>query len=149
MRCAVKAAAFGMGLMAGLPAVAQEAVPCDWPARADNIAEPWEENTRTFANGDVRLALLDTFEPAGAPFHILVMSPPYDELGLRQCRTVGLNGMGFGGADFGSLEAGYDPAEGLVFTMAVKVYDGADFQPRTLRFTLNQATGAIGAQLLP
>jgi len=149
MKIAMKAVAVCLGLMAGAPAVAQEAVRCEWPARADNIAEPWEENTSTFANGKVRLALLDTVEPAGAPFHILVLSPPYDELGARQCRTVGLNGMGFGGADFGSLEAEYDPAEGLVFTMAVQVYAEAEFQPRTLRFTLNQSTGAIGAQLLP
>ena len=48
------------------PAQAQEAVWCDWPARADAIVEPWSQNTRTFANGDVRLALLDTIEPAAA-----------------------------------------------------------------------------------
>lgn len=145
----MKAVVIWLGLLAGWPAMAQEAVPCDWPARADSIVEPWEANTRTFANGKVRLALLDTAEPAAAAFHILVLSPPYDELGLRQCRTVGLNGMGFAGADFSSLEAEYDPAVGLIFTMGVQLYGEADFVPRTLRFTLNQATGAIGAQLMP
>lgn len=145
----MKAIAVCLGLLAGAPVMAQEAVPCDWPARADNIAEPWEENTRTFAEGKVRLALLDTAEPAAAAFHVFVLSPPYDELGLRQCRTIGLNGMGFAGADFGSLQAAYDPAVGLIFTMTVQVYDGMDYTPRTLRFTLNQATGDIGAQLSP
>ena len=145
----MKAIAVCLGLLAGAPVMAQEAVPCDWPARADNIAEPWEEYTRTFAEGKVRLALLDTAEPAAAAFHVFVLSPPYDELGLRQCRTIGLNGMGFAGADFGSLQAAYDPAVGLIFTMTVQVYDGMDYTPRTLRFTLNQATGAIGAQLSP
>ncbi|MEQ9261270.1 MAG: hypothetical protein RIG84_19450 [Roseovarius sp.] len=142
-------AAFGLALLAA-PVAAQEAVPCDWAARADAIVEPWEENTRTFANGAVRLALLDTIEPAAAAFHILILSPPYEELGGRQCRTLGMpGGMGFSGADFGSLAAGYDPATGLIFTMKVQVYDGGDFRDRGLRFTLNQATGEIGAALSP
>uniref|UniRef100_UPI003B5245F3 hypothetical protein n=1 Tax=Roseovarius indicus TaxID=540747 RepID=UPI003B5245F3 len=145
----MRALAVCLGLLAGAPALAQEAVPCEWAARADNIAEPWEANTRTFSEGKVRLALLDTTEPAAAAFHILILSPPYDELGLRQCRTLGLNGMGFAGADFGSLDASYDPAVGLIFIMNVQVYDGMDYTPRTLRFTLNQATGVIGAKLLP
>lgn len=145
----MRALAVCLGLLAGSPALAQEAVPCDWAALADNIAEPWEANTRTFSQGKVRLALLDTTEPAAAAFHILILSPPYDELGLRQCRTLGLNGMGFAGADFGSLQAEYDPAIGLIFTMNVQEYDGMDCTLRTLRFTLNQSTGAIGAQLLP
>lgn len=148
MRGAMTGVALCLGLVAG-PAAAQVAVPCDWAARADNIAEPWAENTRTFSEGKVRLAVLDTAEPAAAAFHILILSPPYDELGLRQCRTLGINGAGFGGVDFGSLEAAYDPAEGLIFTMGVQVFDGADLGPRVLRFTLNQATGAIGARLAP
>ena len=64
--------------MAG-PAVAQQVRDCDWLASAWNLAEPWEENTRTFANGAVRLALLDAIEPGAVPFHLLVLSPPWDE----------------------------------------------------------------------
>ena len=101
--------------MAG-SASAQEAVFCDWQASAQAIVEPWSEHTRTFANGDVRLALLDTIEPAAGAFHILVLSPPYDELGSRQCRTIGMSsGMGFGGVDFATLDADYDPSVGLIF----------------------------------
>lgn len=138
------------GFAAASPAAAQEALPCDWPARADNIVEPWEAHTRTFANGDVRLALLDTVEPASGAYHILILSPPYDELGNRQCRTLGMRAnIGFAGVVFESLQASYDPAVGLVFTLPVQVFDGEAVQPGHLSFTLNQATGDIGAALRP
>ena len=129
------------------PAAAQEAVPCDWAARADGIVEPWEDNTATFANGAVRLALIDTVEPAAGAFHLLILSPPLGELGERQCRTLGIGGMGFAGLDFASLQAVHDPARGLIFTLAATQYDGADFRPATLEFSLNQATGVIRAVL--
>ena len=126
------------------PAAAQEAVPCDWAARADGIVEPWEENTATFANGAVRLALLDTVEPAAGAFHILILSPPRNELGERQCRTLGLNaGMGFAGLDFSTLEASYDPARGLMFTVAATRFDGVVYTPAVLEFSLDQSTGEI------
>jgi hypothetical protein len=128
---------------------AQEAVDCDWPARADAIVEPWEDYSRTFANGDVRLALLDTVEPAAAAFHILILSPPYDEIGARQCRTLGMGGAGFAGVTFEALDAAYDPSVGLIFEVPVSTFDGnsGDFETNALLFTLNQATGQIDAWL--
>ena len=54
-----------MTCMVASASSAQTAFPCDWQARADAIVEPWEENSKTFANGAVRVALLDTIEPAG------------------------------------------------------------------------------------
>ncbi|WP_371225494.1 hypothetical protein [Roseovarius sp. 2305UL8-3] len=135
-------------LMLASPVAAQQAVPCDWAARADGIVEPWEDHTATFANGEVRLALLDTIEPAAGAFRILILSPPYDELGGRQCATLGLSGQtGFSGADFSSLVAHYDAQVGLVFQMNVTRFDGVEFAPEILVFTLNQATGDIAAQL--
>lgn len=132
------------------PADAQQALPCDWPARADNIVEPWEAHTRSFANGEVRLALLDTVEPASGAYHILILSPPRDVLGNRQCRTLGMReNIGFAGVAFENLKARYDPAAGLIFTLPVQVFDGEAVGRRHLRFTLNQATGAIAASLLP
>jgi len=129
-------------------ATAQQAIPCDWVARADTIVEPWEQNTRLFANGDVRLALLDTIEPAAGGLHILILSPPYSEMGDRQCMTLGMTeGVGFSDVDFNSLEAGYDPSVGLIFDMDVRFFNGNDFHPGRLRFTLNQATGGITSKL--
>jgi len=135
-------------LLLASPVMAQEAVPCDWVARADSIVEPWEDHTASFANGEVRLALLDTVEPAAAAFHILIVSPPYDEIGTRQCRTLGATATGgFSGVDFASLEAHYDETVGLVFYLNVSEFDGVEFVPGVLVFTLNQATGAINAQV--
>ncbi len=138
-----------LGAVLATASAAQEVVDCDWQARADGIVEPWEENTATFANGEVRLALLDTVEPAAGAFYVLVLSPPYDEFGLRQCKTLGVaGGVGFSGADFATLGADYDPAIGLIFAMeASYLEDGVDFVSTTLIFTLNQATGAIEAFL--
>ncbi|MBV7394399.1 hypothetical protein [Mameliella sediminis] len=123
---------------------------CDWQASAAAIVEPWEENSRTFSNGKTRLALLDTVEPAAAWAWMLVLSPPYSELGDRQCKVIGVDGSGFSGMDFAALTASYDPATGLTFTVPVRAYNSeiADFDPFTLRFTLNQATGAIDGQIL-
>lgn len=132
-----------------MSASAQSVQTCDWQARADAIVEPWEDNSRTFANGDVRIALLDTIEPAAGAFWLLVLAPPYDELGGRSCYVIGDRGVGFSGVLFDGLEANYDPAQGLVFTAPVFVYDQAyaDSVPFTLRFVVNQARGAVTAQL--
>lgn len=132
------------------PALAQEVGECDWRASAQAMAEPWQENTRIFANGKTRLALMDVIEPAAGAFYLLVLSPPFDELGGRQCRIIGMgNGVGFSGVNFSELQAQYDPAKGLQFTLPVTYYDGstAGFVARTLNMTLNQATGDIGTDL--
>lgn len=130
---------------------AQEVVPCDdYRSSAQAIAEPWEANSRVFANGEVRIAVLDTIEPAAAAFHLLILSPPYDEVGGRQCAVVsGAGGTGFGGLDLTGLQAGYDPSRGLTFAIAARRWspDSGDFVPATLSVTLNQATGAIRAEL--
>lgn len=97
------------------PALAQVVTPCarDFAAQAQNITEPWEQNIRSFANGAVRIALMDTVEPAGTPFHLLVISPPRDELGSRQCRLISAAaGAGFAAMDLAGLAARYDPEIG-------------------------------------
>ena len=133
-------------LCLGSAASAQQVSECDWRASAQAVVEPWEQNSRSFANGDVRLALLDTIEPGAAAMHILVLSPPYDELGGRQCRVISYgDGFGFAGIDFATLQAGYDPAYGLLFDVHAQVFDpdSGGTRPMALRFTLNQATGGI------
>jgi hypothetical protein len=132
-----------------VPVAAQTVTSCDrWEARAENIAEPWEQMTRTFSNGAVRLVVMDAVEPAVGPLHLLILSPPYSELGERQCRMISVSGAGFAGIGFADLTAAYDPQTGLGFDVPVSVYDGeaADFRPVRLGITLNQATGAISAK---
>lgn len=131
------------------PAAAQSVTECDWKAQAGSIAEPWEDNSRTFANGDVRIALIDVGEPAVGGYHILVLSPPRAELGFRQCRIVTAAPYGFGGVSFDALQADYDPSRGLRFALPVRaVIDGAgELTDYMLTFTVNQATGEIYTNL--
>ena len=127
-------------------ALAQEVGECDWRAAAAAIAEPWEENTRTFANGTVRLALLDTIEPANGSFHLLILSPPLGETGERQCRVISREGgEGWAGLMFAQLEAGYDPERGLIFSLPGMIYlPEKTFSNSTLlTVVLNQSTGEI------
>lgn len=145
----MKALAFLLAFAAATPATAQQVMDCDWRARADALAEPWDVNSRTFSNGAVRLALIDTIEPAAVPFHLLILSPPYDEVGGRQCVVVSHeSGLGFYEIDFAALEAAYDPSVGLIFDLPVQIWisDG-NILVRRLHVTLNQATGEVVASL--
>lgn len=134
-------------LAAAGAARAQSVEDCDWRVDMRFIAEPWEANTRTFGNGDVRLVLIDTYEPAAIPFQLVVISPPWGDEGWPQCKAVGA----FAGVDFAGLDAAYDPGVGLLFSLPVTVYeaDTGGFADRMLDVTLNQATGAIAAFVGP
>lgn len=136
--------------LAALPAAAQSVSECDWRATATAIAEPWSENTRSYANGAVRVAVLDTLEPAAAAVHLLILSPPDDEIGNRQCRIVSLDGtLGFNDLNINDITARYDAERGLVLALPAALYDpetsGRDW--RRLGLTINQQTGDITADL--
>ena len=144
-------------LMLALPAGAQSVNECGEWTSARNLPEPWEQHTATYAKGRIRLAVLDTLEPAAAAMHLMVLSPPLDELGERQCRTVSMGPavtaqgwpVGFLSLDFAAREARYDPEQGLVVTMLGGVHN-----PETgatdigeLTVTINQSTGEITAEV--
>ncbi|MBZ0127766.1 MAG: hypothetical protein K8F59_01495 [Rhodobacteraceae bacterium] len=151
MKRFVQILAAGAALLAASGAAAVTVEQCDWRARADAIVEPWADYSRTFSNGKTRLALLDVIEPAAGALHILVMSPPYDEMGGRQCKVISAaSGIGFFGVEFTALDASYNPAIGLMFMVPVQVYDGSTGMGRGawLNFNLNQATGQIDAWLV-
>lgn len=125
-------------------------MPCHWQTSARNIVEPWEDNMRTFANGEVRVVNLDTVEPAVGFAYLMIISPPRDVMGARQCQVIGAaQNIGFAGLDFDTLSASYDPATGLLFEIVAVVYDPAtDTMPRRfLNITLNQQTGDIAATI--
>lgn len=128
------------------PVAAQTAFPCGWQARADAIVEPWEDHSATFANGAVRVALLDVAEPAAAAFYLLITHPPLDEVAGRTCTVIGLDeDLGYAAIFFDELEAGYDPAVGLTFTVPAIIYlPEQSFQNSALlSIAVNQATGAV------
>jgi len=132
------------------PVAAQSVNPCDWQASAQALVEPWENNTRVFANGDVRLAAIDTVEPAAGADYILVLSPPRSELGERQCRVIGYTDqVGFAAVYFDMLTADYDPATGLLFDVPVQIItpDGSFTNGALMSITLNQSTGAMTTSL--
>lgn len=123
---------------------------CADRALAFNLVEPWEANTATYGNAAIRIALLDTVEPAAAAVHLMVISPPLDELGLRQCRLISLApGSGFYDVDFGGRSADYDAGRGLTLTFPAQrfVPDTGLGAPAKLTVTVNQRTGKIAADL--
>lgn len=141
-----------IALLAAGPAAAEESWTsagvndCDGRAYADFIAEPWDQNSRTFADGAIRVALMDFVEPAAAAYRLLVLSPPYDEVGLRQCRLIEMpGGHGYGAMDFAALQAGYDPQTGLTLSLPAKMPspDGGDDGWFQLSVRIDQQTGRI------
>lgn len=140
-----------LALTCAAPLQAQVVALCnDGRSGAHALVEPWEANTRLFANGAVRLAITDITEPAAGSFFLMILSPPLDELGLRQCRLVGADdGVGFAGLTLEDVTADYDPATGLRFVLAATRYvpDTGGFTDATLTVALNQSTGAIVAKL--
>lgn len=122
----------------------------DYRSSVQSLAEPWEANTRTFAKGDIRLAVADTIEPAAGSFHLIILHPPFDELGGPQCHVVSANeSFGFSGMDLAPAEAAYDPASGLSIYIPVGVYNDATggFVDGELTVTINQATGEVSARV--
>lgn len=137
---------FSALFLAPMAATAQVAAPCDWQASAQALVEPWENNSATFANGAVRVAVLDTVEPAAAAYYFLILSPPVNEIGDRTCTVVGFGkGLGYAYMDFSSLVSDYDPARGLIFTIPARIYlpEESFTNSALLEITVNQATGAV------
>lgn len=129
---------------------AQSVGECDWRASAANLVEPWEEASKNFANGAVKLALLDLIEPGAAAYHLLLLSPPYEVMGDRQCRIISLSpSFGFMGVELEKITAAYDPAKGLTLSLPAALYnpDTAEGDWSLLHITVNQATGDVAAIL--
>lgn len=146
MHSRVFAALFGLLGISAAGASAQTVSECDWRASSDYIPVPHEQHIREFSNGNVRLTLLDTAEPANAAFHLMITSPPYDADGTPQCRLISRKGnLGFAGVYFQDLTADYDPAVGLIFHMPFVIYlpEQEFTNSGKLVITLNQATGEI------
>lgn len=133
-------------------APAQIVTECSWIASPVNIAEPWEENSRSYANGAVRIAVLDTGEPACCAAHLLVLMPAGggDEgPQYRACFVISAApGSGFYALDMAGVASRYDPAEGLLIDLPVAHWTPAVEQGRAplwerLEFVVDQARGTV------
>ncbi|MCC5986759.1 MAG: hypothetical protein JJT95_03690 [Pararhodobacter sp.] len=142
-------AAAALLLLTPAHAPAQVISECGWVGSPANIVEPWEENSRSFANGAIRIALLDTGgEPVCCARHLLILAPSGHEEGpvYRQCMVASAQeGSGFFEIDFDLLVASYDPEFGLLIDMQLWHYvvDGGSPIPDRMQIRINQATGAV------
>ncbi len=144
------AAAAGAGLLAlGAPLAAKAATvaECNEYAMATYVMEPWEQNSRTFYNGQVRVAVVDTDgEPVCCSSWLVVIFPDVgDELGGRTCRIVGhSDSMGFTGIDVKGIKTSYDAATGLTLTVPVRrMIDGDAIRPEKVTLLLNLRGGSL------
>lgn len=134
-------------------ASAQVITDCDWIGNPANIVEPWEQNSRTFANGNIRVAWLDTGgEPVCCSSHLLILSPSgdgSDEPVFRQCRVASAApGTGFFGLDVQRIVASYDPSRGLLLSLPVYhwhqgVETGRPPIEERMEIRINQSNGAV------
>mgnify|MGYP000510063448 CR=1 FL=1 len=126
---------------------AQEVSVCDIALQMDKIASPEDLNVRHFANGQVLVAVVyDVRADAAQALSVLVVSPPLDEHGQRQCRLVGASDVaGYAALILDKADAAYDPAIGLTVSFPAVVMPTTESlgDKIDLAVTINQATGQI------
>lgn len=121
----------------------------DYRTDLRSIAEPWEDHTRIYANGEIRVVLIDTIEPAAGAFHLVLLTPPYDELGSPVCTVVSPpEGSGFSGISFPDMVA-EEAAGSLKLTVPVGLYDATTdtFPEAVLTVTVDTAAGTLTAEV--
>lgn len=120
---------------------------CGWQSSAQYLVEPWSENSATFSNGLTRIALIETVEPAAGSYGLLILSPPFSEMGERQCQVL----HGFSGLSLEGMRSAYDPSIGLQLTLTGMVYreSKGEFASAQVDIIINQATGAIDHFITP
>lgn len=120
---------------------------CDAALEMDKIAYPEDMNIRHYANGHVLVAVVDDGRPdAARALSFLVVSPPLDAQGERQCRLVSATQMaGYAALVLDRAEATYSPAIGLTVSVPAVVVPTAESlgDKIDLAVTINQATGMI------
>lgn len=135
------------GAVLACPVAAQSVLVCDADTQLGLIAFPEDENIRHFANGAVMLAVVDDGrDDAATALSILVLSPPLDDHGARQCRRVSATSkMGYAALILDTAVASYNPATGLTVTLPGVVVPNAESLGDNVlvSVTVNQATGQI------
>lgn len=134
-------------LLAG-PTLAAEVQECT-PEIVDvgHTPEPWETHSRSFANGAVRIAVLDSVALAVGAFYLLVSIDSDDP--WRQCHVVADQGSGFAALSLYAMQSAYDPASGLRSSMDVQQFnvEMARPEPAVLNVLINQTNGTVTAEV--
>jgi hypothetical protein len=145
--------ALALGLATCLPvggtATAQTVRPCEGLIDITMISEPWENYSRSYAEGAIRLfeAYVAPTMAAGAVIGIL-HPVPGDPYPMRVCTAVlhadPANPF-FAEALVPQTTASYDPARGLTLRVPVSFPDFRQPIP-AVEITINQATGQVSAR---
>lgn len=129
-------------LLLTAPAQAFVVEPCGADFTPLTITEPWEESSRTFANGVIRIfeMFIDPNVASGAALGILHPAPSGE--GYRTCTAIyaGVDTRYFGQAFVAEATAVYDASLGLIVSVPVSFVDADRVM---LRFAVNQATGVV------
>lgn len=152
MKQTLAAAAAFAALALASPVAAASVRPCDGVTEAAfNIVEPWDANSRTFYQGRVRVASLDTGgEPACCSAHLLIVFYASDDPESFTCRLVSdRDRTGFAGIDFSTIKSSYDPKRGLLLTFGYSVMpsDGGPTPRRAMtKVRVNVPAGAVAVE---
>ena len=143
--------ALGAGILAlacAAPTQAAILEECNDYASAGLVVEPWEQNTRTFYNGQVRVAVVDTGgEPVCCSSYLVVIYPNVDdELGGRSCMMLSQGERsGWAGIDVKTIRSSYAAATGLTLAVPVSVLrdDGKGVRKLTINLRLDLRTSKL------
>ena len=142
-----------MAMLLASMASAQRVQPCfdgariPYRATAEAIAEPWAENTRSFADGKVRIAVMDTGEPAYGAYYLMVMYWAGGENEVRTCDLVSQGELGFVGMTLNGMEASYKAGLGLVFKVPTTFYNAVEdeFEEGFVEVVVDRAANIVTA----
>lgn len=92
------------------------------------------EGPRSFSNGRIRVALVDTDgEPVSGSMHVLVFIPEATIgskcFAVSRAPSAGGAAPGFYGIGWAKLQASYSPNQGLLIVLPYDVYDGSGGRP--------------------
>ncbi|SFE39944.1 hypothetical protein [Roseivivax sediminis] len=112
-------------------------------ANARNLYRPFEDATRSFANGAIGFVALRREEPACCGAVLMVLFPD-NEIGFQTCRLITTEDeMGWSDTDLPAARARYDPATGLTVHVPTRRHDGTGFARRTLAVTVDRAAETV------
>jgi hypothetical protein len=118
-------------------------------ANAKYIVPPFENNVRSFEDGNINIVHLNTFgEPAGGASYLLVLFPR--KAGPEpHSRLVSPNSVtGFGNIEFAEIESSYNVGGELTIRLPVTVFDGKDFIAWRLILKINRDEETMTVALL-
>ncbi len=122
-----------LALVLSGPVAAQQVQPCEsngtfpYETTALAIAEPWEDNTRIFAEGQVRITIMDTYEPAlGALYLMVIFEPMGQAADFRTCVLVSNGFAGFPNMTLEGLNVREIEGQGMRFHVPTTFYNPTD-----------------------